>query len=163
MHSGQHISWLTDKKFDKCDWIKQGEILSIQLPETFSPVKLTLLTQPTYKSNKKEFFFNEKLQFTDVNCLFFRIFKIFYVVSGNFWQCRWSCTPNPSRKWKHECGRSNVQHSMVFWWNWKSDFSKIAQRPCLPLPSLRPCSAKWVRLFVYIYSFKTNNFSCNGD
>ena len=53
MLSDQRISWLTDKNLDECDWIKQGDILSIQLPETFSSVKLTLLTLPFHKSNKK--------------------------------------------------------------------------------------------------------------
>jgi len=50
MLSNQHITWLTDKNLDNCNWINQSNILSIQLTETFSSVDLTLLTPSSHKS-----------------------------------------------------------------------------------------------------------------
>jgi len=51
MLSDQRIHWLTDQNFDSCFWIKKDDILSVQLPKTSSPVKLTLLTRATNKKS----------------------------------------------------------------------------------------------------------------
>jgi len=53
MLSNQHITWLTDKNLDNCNWINQSNILSIQLTETFSSVDLTLLTPSSHKRSLK--------------------------------------------------------------------------------------------------------------
>jgi hypothetical protein len=86
MISDKLISWLTDKNLDNCDWINQSDILSIQLPETFSPVNLTLLTEANHKSSRTVNMIIIYIITTliDVDYSIVRIFDVFSMVSSNF-------------------------------------------------------------------------------